>query len=257
MEITKKPNMNLVYDLIIDLKNTLEKSFGKIYIEKKQMKSTLDNNLEEKIYETTKLFELQQNKKPIYRQINSQEDLTKIKDEIKKEYKETVKNFWELFDKVEDQLDDNIVDSLEIIGKTLDNRYKKMDSSFKKFKIDDSWNIEETQIEFSKILQKNLKDILESTISSIYNGSKFNNVYNKVAEILNEFYSHLGIYTQKFKIGENISDKTEFINIIEMQQTEIKDISFKDKISYVESPAYLFNSDTIILEAKVSVWRVS
>ncbi|RLA73607.1 MAG: hypothetical protein DRG78_22265 [Epsilonproteobacteria bacterium] len=257
MEEIKKPDISIIHSLVIKLKTSLQNGFGQVYIESKinllndedQSRTTqaLDSNI----------FKLEQKNEPIYKKINSVDDLSKIKDEIKSEYKNTIDDFFNLFEKVEDQLDDSVEESLEIIGKTLQNRSKKLDSSFKKFKIEDSWDIEKLQDEFAKVLQKQLKDILESTMPSINIGLKTNSVYEKVVVILNTFYSSLGIYTKEFVKDDDISNKTNYIEIIQMPNDEIKDISFKDKISYVESPAYLFESEFIILEAKVSVWRVS
>lgn len=253
----KKPNISALYSLIDSLKTVFENGFGQVYIESKRKLSDDKEQLENIQDLDSNIFKIEQKNEPIYKKINSADDLFQIKEEIKKEYKKTIDNFYDLLDKVEIQLNDNGVKSLEIIGRTLDNRARKLDSSFKKFKTEDSWGIEKTQVEFAKILLKQLKDILESIMPSINTGVQTNNVYERVAEILNTFYSSLGIYTKEFAINDDISDITSYIQIIQMPNAEIKDISFKDKISYVESPAYLFDTEFIILEAKVSVWRVS
>lgn len=252
-----KPDIGILHSLVTKIKTTLEDGFGQIYIEHKREIS--NNEVQSDNIQTLDLniFKLEQKNEPIYKKINSADELINIKEEIKSEYKSTLDSFWALFDKVEDQLDDSVVESLEIIGKTLQNRDKKLDSSFKKFKIEDSWGIDKIQDEFVKVLLKQLKDILESTMPSINTGIKTNNVYEKVVVILNTFYSSLGIYTKEFAIGDDIGNLTSYIENIQMPNDEVKDISFKDKISYVESPAYLFEPEFIILEAKVSVWRVS
>ena len=253
----KKPNISALYSLIDSLKTVFENGFGQVYIESKRKLSDDKEQLENIQDLDSNIFKIEQKNEPIYKKINSPDDLFKIKEEIKNEYKNTLDNFYELFDKVEDQLDNSVIESLEIIGKTLANRIKKLDSSFKKFKTEDSWDIEKTQAEFAKVLLKQLKDILESIMPSINTGIQTNSVYEKVVVIFNTFYSSLGIYTKEFAINNDISDITSYIQIIQMPNAEIKDISFKDKISYVESPAYLFDTEFIILEAKVSVWRVS
>ena len=253
----KTPDMSIIHDLVFKLRTSLENGFGQVYIESKRKLSDDKIQLENIQDLDSNIFKLEQKNEPIYKNINSSDDLFKIKEKIKNEYKNTLDNFYELFDKVEEQLDDSVVESLEIIGKTLANRIKKLDSSFKKFKIEDSWDIKKIQDEFAKILQKQLNDILESTMPSISTGIKTNSVYEKVLVILNTLYSSLGIYTKEFFIGDDISNMTSYITNIQMPNDEIKDISFKDKISYVESPAYLFEPEYIVLEAKVSVWRVS
>ena len=257
MDKITKPDINKFRSLIDDLKAVFENGFGQVYVEDKRSVSNDKDKLENIQDLGSSIFKLEQNNAPIYRKINSEDDLFRIKDEIKNEYKNAIENFYDLFEKVEDQLDASVVESLEIIGKTLDNRVRKLDSSFKKFKIEGSWDIKKIQDEFSKILLKQLADILESTMPSINIGIKTNSVYEKVVPILNDFYGSLGIYTKEFVMGDDISNITNYIEIIQMPNDEIKDISFKDKISYVESPAYLFESEFVILEAKVSVWRVS
>ena len=252
-----KPDIDVLHSLVSKIKTTLESGFGQVYIEDKkdslsgEVQSENTNNLD------FTLFKLEQTNEPIYKKINSPDDLLKIKEEIKKEYQNTIDDFQDLLDKVEDQLELKVVESLEIIGKTLLNRKKKLDSSFKKFKIEDSWSIGEVQNEFGRLLVKQLKDILESIMPSVNIGIKTNNVFDKVLVILNSFYSFLGIYTKEFNIGDDISNMTSYIEIIQMQNDEIKNISFKDKVSYVGSLAYLFEEEVIIVEAEVSVWRVS
>jgi len=252
-----KPDIDVLHSLVSKIKTTLESGFGQVYIEDKkdslsgEVQSENTNNLD------FTLFKLEQTNEPIYKKINSPDDLLKIKEEIKKEYQNTIDDFQDLLDKVEDQLELKVVESLEIIGKTLLNRKKKLDSSFNKFKIEDSWSIGEVQNEFGRLLVKQLKDILESIMPSVNIGIKTNNVFDKVLVILNSFYSFLGIYTKEFNIGDDISNMTSYIEIIQMQNDEIKNISFKDKVSYVGSLAYLFEEEVIIVEAEVSVWRVS
>lgn len=257
MKEIRKPDMNLINTLANKIQEILENKFGLIYV-RQQSVSVKEDNLEEDVNLTvTNLFLIEKENEPIYKKINSEDDLNKIKEEIKNWYKGTIDKFWELFEKVEDQLDKNIVDSLEIIGNTLQNREKKLVSAFKKFKVEDSWDIEQIQNEFARLLQKQLKDILESTMPSIHTGLHVNTIYEKVIKILNTFYGSLGIYTKEFAINDNISDVTEYIEIIQSPNNEIKDSSYKDKISYVETPTYLFEHEVIVLEAKVSVWRIS
>ena len=249
--------MSLTHAIVSKLKQCLENGFGQVYIEQKK-KILNDENPSNSIQKSDlDLFKIEKCHEPIYTKINSLSDLVKIKEDIRVEYKNTIDTFFDLFEKVEDQLDDSVVDSLEIIGKVLQSRNRKIESAFKKFKPEDSWGIVTMQSEFAKLLIKVLKDILESTMPSIHTGIKASNVYDKVVDILNQFYGTLGIYTKEFKVGDSISDQTQYIDIVEMPNEEVKDLHFKDKVSFIESNAYLFDDELVVYEAKVGVWRVS
>ena len=105
---------------------------------------------------------------------------------------------------------------------------------------------------------KLLKDILESTSTSISNGLKQNNVYENIIKILNSFYSHLGIYTKEYKANDEYDDNDlDNIKPTVSQDDEIKDKNYHNKIKSVESLAYLFDEDVVILEANITVWRIS
>lgn len=200
------------------------------------------------------------NKNPaIYTKINSVIELSEQKKNILDQYKVLIDKYYDLFEKVENELDDNTIDSLEIIGKLLENRQKRMDSAFRRFVPDDSWDVLKIQEEFSHVLVKVLKDILESTSISISNGLKQSNVYKDIIKILNSFYTDLGIYTKEYKVGEVIDDDDwDNINNVTSQDDEIKDDkNYQNKIKSVESLAYLFDEDVVILEASISIWRIS
>ncbi len=248
----------MIHTIKDGMKKILEDGFGQIYIRpKKNMSSDVIEVEEEKSVDLD-LFKIPKTINPIYKRINSKDDLFNIKEEIKDKYKKVINDFFIFLEKAEDQIDDEVVSSLEIIGKTLQNRNRKLDSALKRFNVEDSWSIERIQSEFVKTLQKSLKDILASTMPAISTGIKTDyDVYEKVVVILNTFYTELGIYTKEFNVGDNIADETQYIELIEMKNDEIQDKSFKDTISHVESSAYVFEEEFIILEAKVSVWKVS
>jgi len=255
LENMSKPNFDKIREINSNGKETLEKYFGKKYIveKKREMaKGTLSDNGDK-----FKIFTIQRDKAPIYKAINSESDLNTIKKNILDEYKKMVDLFLDLFDRVEEQLDDNSIHSLEIISNTLENRQRKLNSTLNKFIINETWDISKIQKEFSLTLQKSLQDILESTIPSISNGAKTNSIYDEVIQFINDFLIYLGIYTTEYKVGDKCDDNIENLNIQVSKNSEIKDKSFQDTISSVESLAYLFEDDFPVLEATVTVWKVS
>jgi len=255
----EKPDLEQTNIIITGLKNCLEKYFGKKYIQTKMevLEENNLNNLETKCNDFT-IFEVIKKNPPIYTLLNSSSDLAERKNYIKDKYKEVIDEYYYLFEEVEHDLDEKTIESLEIIGKLLENRQKKMDSAFKKFVPDDSWDITKIQDEFSHVLVKILKDILESTSISISNGLKQNSVYEHIIKILNSFYSHLGIYTKEYKANDEYNDNDlDSIKPTVSQDDIIKDNSYKNKIKSVESLAYLFDEDVVVLEANITVWRMS
>jgi len=255
----KKPDLSKIHKVNVDGKNCLENYFGKKYIQSKidaaensdKSNSIINSN-------TFSSFNIVKENAPIYTSINSISDLIEQKNNIIDKYNKLVNEYGELLDRVEDQLDDNTMDSLGIIEKLLINRKKKIDSAFQKFIVDDSWDTAKIKDEFSHLLVKVIKDILESTSISISNGLKQNNIYEDIIKILNAFYSYLGIYTKEYKVGEVINDDNDWNNINTSQDDEIKDDkSYQNKIKSVESLAYLFDEDVVVLEANVVIWRIS
>ncbi len=258
-ENIKKPELSKILDISTKIKDCLEKHYGKKYIQAKKQISeegTDDSLNSENIF---KHFEIIRANPPIYTLINSPSDLSDQINNIKDKFNKLIDEYYTLVEKVLYQLDENTINGLDIIGKLLENRRKKMESSFKKFVPDPSWNTSRIQDEFSHVLVKVLKDILESTSNSISNGFKQNEVYEDIIKILNSFYNHLGVYTKEYKVNEIINDNDDWesINAITSEDNEIKDNSYKDKIKAVDSLAYLFDNKVVILEANVKVWRIS
>jgi hypothetical protein len=257
-EDMKQPDLSKTNEISKKLKDCLEKYFGRKYIQAKA--EDLENNTTNFSNDNNNLsfFEIIKTKPPIYTSINTSGDLSEHKKVIQNNYKKLIDDYYDLFEKVEDQLDDNTIESLEFIGKLLDNRKKKIESAFKKFVPDDSWSITKIQDEFSYVLVKLLKDILESTSISISNGLKQNTVYEDVVKLFNSFYSYLGIYTKEYKANDEYSDNDlDSINPSVSQDDEIKDKSYQNKIKSVHSLAYLFEGNIVVLEANIVVWRIS
>ncbi len=258
-EDMKQPDLSKTNEISKKLKDCLEKNFGRKYIQAKVEVSennatnlSSDNNLS--------FFEIKKTKPPIYTSINTSDDLSEYKKVIQNNYQKLIDDYYDLIfhEDLEDQLDDNTMESLEFIGKFLDSRKKKMESAFKKFVLDDSWSITKIQDEFSYVLVKLLKDILESTSISISNGLKQNTVYEDVVKLFNSFYSYLGIYTKEYKANDEYSDNDlDSINPSVSQDDEIKDKSYQNKIKSVDSLAYLFEGNIVVLEANIVVWRIS
>ncbi len=243
------------------LKEVLINYFGRKYVEIKEQTTDSTNGLSQDHAFDINIFKIERSKEPIYNQVNSESDLTRIKEEIKEFYKtKVVDQYWEFVDSVEGQVDEKTLESMEMIGKSLQNRQKKLESSFKKFKIEDNWDIGRTQKEFSIILKNFIKDILEATLLSITNGMKNSQltVYDDAQKILNEFFQFVGVYTKEYKAGDKYSeDDLENLSIEISSDAELKDSSYKDVIRSVESLAYMFDEHFCVYEATVTVWRVS
>ena len=260
-EDIKKPDLSRIKTSGALLKKCLEKWYRKIYIQEKAEApendiTNLSNN------NNFSFFEIKKTKPPIYTSINSLSDLSECKKTVQDNYKKLIDEYGYLFEEVEDELNENTIESLEIISKLLDNRKKKMESAFNKFKPDDSWDTAKIQDEFSHVLVNILKDILEVTSISISNGLKQSRSkvyeYEHIIKILNRFYSDLGIYTKEYKVNEMYTDEDLVnINIIASQDDEIKDKSYQNKIKSVESLAYLFEDSIVVLEANIVGWRIS
>lgn len=256
-EDIKKPDLSHIKTSGTHLKKCLEKWFGRIYIQEKAEApendiTNLSNN------NNFSFFEIRKTKPPIYTSINSSSDLSKCKKTVQDNYKKLIDEYGDLFDEVAHDLNENTIEGLEIISKILDNRKKKMESALNKFKPDDSWDTARIQDEFSHVLVNILKDILEATSISISNGIKKNTVYEEIIAILNRFYSDLGIYTKEYKVNEKYTDEDLVnINITASQGDEIKDKNYQNKIKSVESLAYLFEDNIVILEANIVGWRIS
>jgi len=254
---TKKPDLSKVNAISKNLTESLEKNWGKRYIKAKIER--FDSGTTNLSNETNfSFFEIKKSISPIYTLVNSSSDLTKQKNKILEKYSKMIDNYYNLMDMVDDQVDENTINSLEIIGKVLTNRKKKIESAFNRLVVDDSWNAIKIQEEFSYVLVRLLKDILESTSISISNGLKQNTVYEDIVKILNSFYGCLGIYTKEYKANDEYSDNDmDNLHLIPSQDDEIKDKSYQNKIKSVDSLAYLFDDSIVILEANIVVWRVS
>lgn len=253
-----KPDFSQVNKISAIGKNVLEQYFGKKYIEVKT--KTPENRKNTNNSESFECYTIVKKEKPIYKKINSIDGLDKLKQEIMASYEENIIDyFWDLFDKVEDQIDDSTIKSLEILGKTFENRKKKMGSAFKKLKPEPLWDIDRIQKEFSYLLKNVLEDILNSTLDSISNGIKNSqfSVYDNVLNIVNNFLSKLGIYTKEYKVGDKCDNELDNLNIRPSDDKEIKSKDYQDIISSVDSLAYLFEEDFPVREASVAVWRVS
>jgi hypothetical protein len=261
METNAEVDFSKIEETSKHLKKVLVEQFGRKYVEVKEVDTKESEFLPKDKGFVLDVFRIEQKNEPIYMKINDEESLIAIKDEIKEYYhKNVVDEYWKFLDGVEEQIDEQTVESMEMIGKSLQNRQKKLDSSLKKFKIEDSWNIEKTRYEFSLVLKNIAKDIIEGTLLSITNGMKTSplSVYDDSQRIINKFLSFLGIYTKEYFAGEKFTDDDlENLNIEPATDEELKDASYKNVIRSVESLAYMFNEELCVHEATITVWRVS
>jgi len=255
------PKFDRIREVADGLKATLKNDFGRVYVESIEIDETKSVNEEELTSTLLERFTIEKSGDPIYKRVNSEEDLQELKKEIMEFYsKSVVDDYWGFFDNAENQLDQDTAKSLEIIGKTLQNRQKKLDASLRKFQIDDSWGIDKIQKEFASVLQAVARDIVESTLPSIENGFRASglNVYEDTHRFVDQFLKFLGIYTKLYEAGYKIEDEEiHNFEIAVAENEEIKDKSFQNNIRSVESLAYLFEEDLPVMEAKITVWRVS
>ncbi len=255
-----QPDLGRIREVANTLKKALKDYFGRVYVEvveSQEFKSDGDVMLSFSMEE----FTIDKAGDPIYKKINSVEDLATVKKEIFDFYNDkVVDRYWDVYDKATAQLDDDTEKSLEIIGKTLQNRSKRLKSTLGKFKIDDGWDIDRMQNEFSVVLGNAISDIIESSLPSMENGLRATglNIYEDTHKILDQFLEFLGIYTLKYKAGDKIEDGDyHTLEIVTSEEGKTKDKSLQETIRTVESLAYLFEDDFPVLGAKVTVWKVS
>ncbi len=255
------PDFNLIKKSADSLKEVLKTFFGKVYLEKKDIGNSNESQEIETVF-SLKIFTVDKEMETIYKTIDSVEELKKVKKEILEKYESIVVNsYWKLVDAVENELDDDSIKTLEIIGNNFAKKQKKIAVDLKKFIVDDSWNIDRIQKEFSYVLQKTLRDLLDSAIDPIANGMKNTgfSVYDETIIMLNNFLKELGVYTKEYHPGDKFTDDDldQYLSPRTAEDSKTTDKSLQQKIRDVESVAYLFEKDVVIREANIVVWKVS
>ena len=170
-------DFEVIFKLNDHFKILLQNDYNLVYFEKRV--GQISDKMEEKEDDNQflHLFEIQQKEDSIFSKISSIDDLKEVKEKLIQFYTQFIDNFESYFDRIEDKLDEKNIESFDIIGKTLKNRKKKLDSSIKKFKTEDSWNIAKIREELQCSLQKNLKDIIDSLIRPISTGLHESSAY--------------------------------------------------------------------------------
>jgi hypothetical protein len=230
-------------------KSILEKDFGLVYVTKMEV---LENGKN-----PHPIFLIPKENPSIFSKIDSRSELENVKKEIGISYENFINRFYDFFDRVEKQLDEKTLESFEIIGNILGNRKKKLEKSLKKFEIENEWKVENMRVEFFYKVQKNLEDILSSTLTPIQNGIRENSSYEGIVTEMNTFLKELGVYTEKIEAGEKIEDYDIF-EPESCEECKTGDVSKRDEIREVVSYPYLTNGDEDIpvLAGKVFVWQI-
>ena len=252
-------SIDSILELNSKFKPFLEKEFKEVYIEdfnhaKEDGVHINDNNifLENSIIE--------KKEESIINRIDSIASIKEINEKILLNYDNFIKNYREYISRVEDKIDDRTKESFLIILKSLQNRQKKLNTTLKRFKIKDNWNIYKTKEEFYFKFQSSFSDIIKTTLVPIENGLKENSSYKEILNMFNDFLSTLNIYTfHSIKEEEIPKDDEEYL--FEPQacsDCETEDIEKRNKIKEILSYPYVIdiNSETkIILEGRVIYWR--
>ena len=234
------------------LKECLENDFNMIYLE---IKGDSKENIQIDTQDNLSKFKIEKDKDPIFDKIISIDTLSEVKKDIKDEYDKFMNEFLDFFDRAEDQLNDKDTQSFEIIEKTIKNRAKKINSAIDKFIPEDSWNTAKIREEFYFKIGRNIKDIIESLISTISVGMKENSAYDGILKILNKFLSQLGVYTLDLDTNTKY-ENLEFLEPQECEDCQTKDINKKDTIKEILSYPYILDNERIIIEGKVILWKV-
>ena len=137
---------------------------------------------------------------------------------------------------------------------------KKLDAAFKRFTIQDHWGVTQLGSEFESILIKFLSELIKSTIDPICVGIKnkaVSSVYQNLLKMFNCYLSELGVYTTHYDIGHKLSEYDwDVLNLIDSDDCETSDSSFKNVIKKIDSYPYFIGKNTLILDGNVILWRV-
>ena len=249
-------NYNNLYPIRDEGKKILSNYFHYIFIERKES-SNKNENKENEVSNILEQLKIEPKTEAIYKKITSKDSLKSTSDLVRRYYDEFIDNFLDLYDRVEgnEGFEDVDDEAFSIIEKTLQNRKKKIDSSLKKFELQDT--ISKTQEEFFYLIQKHLEDIIKNLLNSILVGLKRNNLYEAILIDFNKFLSNFGIYTYNLEINKKLTEEQqwELINPIECDDCETNDILKKDMIKSIEFYPYLMG-DKLVLGADVNLWKV-
>jgi len=256
-----------VNDSLIDMgsklnplfKRCLEVGFKEIYLEV-VTEENKDGSIKNSMVNFLEESKIKRKKDSIFENINSLKDIEIFKDEIFRYYNNFINNFNDYFERVENKIDEQIEESFFVLIKTLKNRKKKLESSLKKFKIEDNWNVDKIKIELYFKMRKILEDIVSVFSDAIIVGLRSNNAYNQPLKHLNEFLEGIGIYTyDSISLEKKPTDEEEhFLRPIEGENCETKDMSKKNMIKEIIHYPYLIDINKekqVLVEGNVVFWK--
>ena len=250
-------NFQNIFELNLNLKKCLDKNYSIIYIEKKYKDE--GSNIEEVSDDDILLtFEILKNKSAFFDKIKSIDDLKTVKDEFILLYKNFQNNFKDYFGRVEKQLDDKNKESFKVIYGLLKSRSKRFDSSVRKFKPDDSWDLIRIREEFFNVMQPLIKDVIEQISRPIEIGINENSAYEGVVEQLNSYLSNLGIYTNRFDINYRLNEENDdydSVDIVSGEEDETDDAYKVGRIKSIKSNTYYIGDNKIVCEGKVIIYK--
>lgn len=254
--INNEIDFNELIKFNIEFKKLLKDEYGIIYVENKKVVSKNTNDITVSSNDILSYFEIDKDKKSIFEDIESIDDLKTIKDKILENYLKLINNFGDYYFRVDNQLDDKNKQSFEILGKVLKNRKKKLETNLKKFKTEDSWNIERIQEELYLRLQPRLKEIIDDLIRPIEVGLMENNAYEGVITEFNAFLASLGIYTKSFDVGYKLEDDDScFLELVSEDNSDTVGAEKVNTIKSVKSYIYLIGDNKIICEGKAVIFK--
>ena len=252
----EKYNFGQIESLNVDFKKYLEDEFDLVFIvlvkelEKSQegCKSSLGLSPE---------FTIEKQNTPIFERITGVDSIVEISETIRGLYAKLINDTDGYIQRVEGQLPENDIEAFDIISRLLKNRNKKLTSALKKFKIQDDWNVSRIKSEYTQLLSKLLKDIIEGMIRPIQAGISRNSAYSGLLTQFNHFLKTLGVSTIEFEPGHKIIDSDyDLIEPLESDDLIPDHKALSHTVKSSESLVYVFSEHEIILESKVYIWKV-
>ncbi|EJF07581.1 hypothetical protein ThvES_00002930 [Thiovulum sp. ES] len=203
------------------------------------------------------LFMIEKGEKSLFGKPTSHDDFESQKKKFLDEVDSFAEKFDDFLDRVEKQLSESEIESLEIIGKTIDNRTRKLISAVKKFKIDENWNLQKLSDEYLIAIDKNFSSFISEVVRVLESGIDEKPFYQQVLQIFNSFLKNIGIFTLELKAGEKLDDKKyDFIQPEECDKCNTTDRNLAHVIKNVISFPYMVAENRAIADGKVNMWRI-
>ena len=224
--------------------------------EENKEKSNIENNIVKKNIDSIKIlekFKILNADTPIYKKINSFDDITLLIDGIIIEIDKINTSSY-----ISGIRDENTKKSLELMSKIIE-KYKKEIEDIKNIKnTEELKTIKDIQYLFrDKIKKTTKKFFLRKVLDSIFKGLMANieyKVYEVILKKVNKYLSYLGIETyNNIYIDKEVD--TKYIDILTTKDTLDEDMV--GKVSEIMSYPYIFkdDKDIIIYEGMVILYK--